>query len=65
MQDVQAVHANLDLAPDLLTSLMSRLTSGDPAITTGHVLVGALTLATAFWLTWTAHRDDLEEGLAT
>jgi cytochrome c oxidase assembly protein subunit 15 len=40
-------------------------TQRDPAITTGHVLVGALTLATAFWLTWTAHRDDLEEGLAT
>ena len=32
----------------------------DPAITTGHVLVGALTLATAFWLTWQAHRDPLE-----
>ncbi len=29
----------------------------DPAVTTMHVLVGALTLATAFWLTWLAHRD--------
>jgi cytochrome c oxidase assembly protein subunit 15 len=32
----------------------------NPAITTGHVLVGALTLATAFWLTWSAHRDRIE-----
>jgi cytochrome c oxidase assembly protein subunit 15 len=32
----------------------------DPLITTGHVLVGALTLATAFWLTWLAHRDSVE-----
>jgi len=30
------------------------------AVTTGHVLVGALTLATAFALTWLAHRDALE-----
>jgi heme a synthase len=32
----------------------------NPAVTTGHVLVGALTLATAFWLTWVAHRDAVE-----
>jgi heme a synthase len=31
-----------------------------PLITTSHVLVGALTLATAFWLTWCAHRDVIE-----
>lgn len=31
------------------------------AMTTGHVLVGALTLATTFWLTWVAHRDSLEK----
>lgn len=30
------------------------------SMTTGHVLVGALTLATTFWLTWVAHRDALE-----
>ncbi len=36
-------------------------TSRDPAITTAHVLVGALTLATAFWLTWLAHRDAVEQ----
>ena len=29
-------------------------------VTTGHVLVGALTLAAAFWLTWLAHRDAIE-----
>lgn len=32
----------------------------NPAVTTGHVLVGALTLAAAFWLTWLAHRDAIE-----
>ena len=29
-------------------------------MTTAHVLVGALTLALAFWLTWLAHRDTIE-----
>jgi cytochrome c oxidase assembly protein subunit 15 len=32
------------------------------AMTTGHVLVGALTLAATFWLTWLAHRDVIESG---
>ena len=32
----------------------------NPEITTAHVLVGALTLATTFWLTWLAHRDAIE-----
>jgi cytochrome c oxidase assembly protein subunit 15 len=36
----------------------------DPVITTGHVLVGALTLATTFGLTWRAHRDLLESAPA-
>jgi cytochrome c oxidase assembly protein subunit 15 len=31
-----------------------------PDVTTAHVLVGALTLATTFWLTWVAHRDRIE-----
>lgn len=31
-----------------------------PEVTTGHVVVGALTLAVTFWLTWMAHRDALE-----
>jgi cytochrome c oxidase assembly protein subunit 15 len=35
-------------------------TMRNPTITTVHVLVGALTLATAFWLTWLAHRDSIE-----
>jgi cytochrome c oxidase assembly protein subunit 15 len=34
----------------------------DPLVTTGHVLVGALTLATAFWLTWLAHRNSVERA---
>jgi len=33
---------------------------GEERITTAHVIVGALTLATTFWLTWRAHRDLLE-----
>jgi len=36
------------------------LTYRDPVLTTAHVFVGALTLATTFWLTWRAHRDLLE-----
>jgi len=32
----------------------------DPVVTTAHVLVGALTLATTFWITWLAHRDLVE-----
>ncbi len=30
-------------------------------VTTAHVIVGALTLATTFWLTWTAHRNAVEQ----
>jgi cytochrome c oxidase assembly protein subunit 15 len=30
--------------------------------TTAHVIVGALTLATTFWLTWTVHRDSIERA---
>lgn len=33
-----------------------------PDMTTGHVVVGALTLAVTFWLTWTAHRDQFENA---
>jgi len=32
----------------------------DTTIATAHVLVGALTLTTIFWLTWVAHRDRIE-----
>jgi cytochrome c oxidase assembly protein subunit 15 len=35
-------------------------TSRAVVLTTGHVLVGALTLTTTFWLTWLAHRDVVE-----
>ena len=35
-------------------------TSRNPEVTTAHVLVGAMTLATTFWLTWMAHRDAIE-----
>jgi cytochrome c oxidase assembly protein subunit 15 len=36
-----------------------------PEMTTGHVVVGALTLAVTFWLTWIAHRDRLEGSRQT
>lgn len=35
------------------------------AVTTGHVLVGALTLVTTFWLTWLGHRDAIETKATT
>jgi cytochrome c oxidase assembly protein subunit 15 len=40
------------------------LTGRNWIVTTGHVLVGALTLANTFWLTWLAHRDAVEAGSA-
>jgi cytochrome c oxidase assembly protein subunit 15 len=39
-------------------------TMRNPYMTTGHVLVGALTLATTFCLTWLAHRDVIESRAA-
>lgn len=36
------------------------ITRHQAEMTTGHVLVGALTLVTTFWLTWVAHRDAIE-----
>jgi cytochrome c oxidase assembly protein subunit 15 len=36
----------------------------NPGITTGHVVVGALMLATVFWITWVAHRDAIESKAA-
>jgi cytochrome c oxidase assembly protein subunit 15 len=33
-------------------------------VTTAHVIVGALTLATTFWLAWSAHRDAVERPTA-
>jgi cytochrome c oxidase assembly protein subunit 15 len=37
-------------------------TTRDPLITTCHVVVGAITLATTFWLTCLAHRNAIEES---
>ncbi len=34
----------------------------EPHVTTGHVVVGALLLATTFSLTWLAHRDVIEDA---
>lgn len=45
----------------LLGALIIR-TQREVIVTTGHVLVGALTLGTAFWLTWLAHRDAIERA---
>ena len=50
------------LALQILLGAEIILTARDPAITTGHVLVGALALATAFWLTWLAYRDAVERA---
>jgi len=48
------------LALQVLLGAEIVLTRRDPAVATAHVLVGALTLATAFWLAWLAHRDQIE-----
>ena len=48
------------LALQILLGAQIIWTSRSPTMTTGHVLVGALTLATTFWLTWLAHRDAIE-----
>ena len=59
MRTGAAVLANL-LCLQVLLGAQIIWTYRDPAVTTGHVLVGALTLATTFWLTWLAHRDAIE-----
>jgi cytochrome c oxidase assembly protein subunit 15 len=48
------------LALQILLGAAVIRTARDPLITTCHVVVGALTLATTFWLTWLAHRDTVE-----
>ncbi len=48
------------LALQILLGAAVIRTARDPGITTAHVIVGALTLATTFWITWCAHRDVLE-----
>ena len=48
------------LATQVLLGAMVIWTGRNAYFTTAHVLVGALTLATTFLLTWTMHRDELE-----
>jgi cytochrome c oxidase assembly protein subunit 15 len=56
------------LAGAMVTLLVAQILLGasivwtgrNPYFTTAHVLVGALTLAVTFLLTWLAHRDQLE-----
>lgn len=52
------------LALQILLGATIIRTQRDAGVTTAHVIVGALTLATTFWLTWCAHRDRLETPAA-
>ncbi|HWL16638.1 MAG TPA: COX15/CtaA family protein [Opitutus sp.] len=45
------------IAVQILLGAQIIWTTRSPGVTTAHVVVGALTLATTFWLTWLAHRD--------
>ena len=46
----------------ILLGMQIILTFRRSSETTSHVVVGALLLATTFWLTWVAHRDRIEAG---
>ncbi|MBL9202626.1 MAG: COX15/CtaA family protein [Opitutaceae bacterium] len=48
------------LVLQILLGVMVILTRRGPEMTTAHVVVGALTLAVTFALTWAAHRDAIE-----
>jgi cytochrome c oxidase assembly protein subunit 15 len=48
------------LALQILLGAAIIITQRAATMTTGHVLIGACTLVTAFWLTWLAHRDAIE-----
>ena len=48
------------LVLQILLGALVVLGGRQPDATTAHVVVGALTLAVTFWLTWTAHRDTVE-----
>ena len=52
------------LALQILLGATIIRTLRNPGITTAHVIVGALTLATTFWVTWCAHRDAFEAPAA-
>ena len=67
----EAATATMRVAASALLSLMVLqillgmeiiLTSRQANVTTAHVLIGALLLATTFWLTWVAHRDRVERA---
>ncbi len=48
------------LVLQILLGVMVILSRRGAEMTTAHVVVGALTLAVTFWLTWAAHRDAIE-----
>ncbi|MBL9188706.1 MAG: heme A synthase [Opitutaceae bacterium] len=48
------------LVLQILLGAMVIFTRRSAEMTTAHVVVGALTLAATFWLTWAAHRDAIE-----
>ncbi|MDP3070497.1 MAG: COX15/CtaA family protein [Opitutaceae bacterium] len=48
------------LVLQILLGAMVIFTRRSAEMTTAHVVVGALTLAVTFWLTWAAHRDAIE-----
>jgi cytochrome c oxidase assembly protein subunit 15 len=48
------------LVLQILLGAMVIWTLRRPEMTTAHVVIGALTLAVTFWLTWVAHRDQLD-----
>lgn len=48
------------LVLQILLGWMVIRTTRSPEMTTGHVVVGALTLAVTFWITFVAHRDQIE-----
>jgi cytochrome c oxidase assembly protein subunit 15 len=50
------------VAVQILLGMHTVLSLRNPEITTGHVVCGALLLATTFWLTWVAYRDLIEKG---
>ncbi len=44
----------------ILLGALAVLSGRNAETTTAHVVVGALTLAVTFWLTWVSHRDAIE-----
>ncbi len=48
------------LVLQILLGALVVLFGRQPDATTAHVVVGALTFALTFWLTWVAHRDTIE-----